>query len=101
MGKSTICVLVRDVCSTIWEALSPEYVRMPFNAAEWLSVSRQYEQVWNFPNCLGAIDGKHVVMQSPKCSGSSHFNYEGTHSIVPLAVCDAHYRFTVIEVCDV
>lgn len=50
MGKSTICVLVRDVCSAIWEALSPEYVRMPSNAAEWLSVSRQYEQVWNFPN---------------------------------------------------
>ena len=100
MGKSTVCGIVRDVCAAIWEALSSEYVRMPSNEREWVSVSNQYHQMWNFSNCLGAIDGKHIVIQAPKCSGSSHFNYKGTHSIVLLAVCDAHYRFIVIDVGD-
>ena len=100
MGKSTVGGIVREVCEVIWDILSPEHVRMPSTDREWLAVSKQYEQIWNFPHCIGAIDGKHVVIQAPKCGGSSHFNYKGTHSIVLLALCDAHYRFIMIDVGD-
>ena len=38
-----------------------------------------FETMWDFPNCVGAIDGKHLVMQAPSRSGSRYFNYEKTH----------------------
>ena len=48
----------------------------------------------------GAIDCKHIVMQAPVNSGSSFFDYKGTHSVVLLAVCDAHYHFILVDIGD-
>ena len=42
-------------------------------------------------------NGKHVVMQAPPRSGSS---YKHTYSIFLLAVCDAQYSFTLVDIGD-
>lgn len=54
--------------------------------------------MWNFPNCLGALDGKHVVIRQPSKSGSRFYNYKNTFSIVLLALVDAHNRFVFIDI---
>ena len=100
LGRSTVCNIVRETSQAIWTALQPIYIQAPTTVSDWTAISSKFQELWNFPNCLGAIDGKHIVIQAPANSGSTFYNYKGSHSIVLLAVCDALYRFTLVDVGD-
>ena len=52
------------------------------NKDDWLEISQKFYERWNFPNGIGALDGKHIVIQQPENSGSHYRNYKGTDSII-------------------
>ncbi|CAF4956650.1 unnamed protein product [Pieris macdunnoughi] len=60
--------------------------------------SSKFFSKWNFPNCVGAIDGKHVRIKAPKRSGLLYFNYKEYYSIVLLAVVDADCKFNAVDI---
>lgn len=73
-------------------------LQVPQTPEDWHSVANKFQLKWNFPKCLGAIDGKHVVIQAPQNSGSYYYNYKGQHSVVLMAVVDAEYKFLIVTV---
>lgn len=44
------------------------------------------------PNCLGAVDGKHVAITPPPGAGSYFYNYKKFNSQVLLAIANANYE---------
>ena len=99
VGIETVSVIIEETCQAISSNLMSIYMKKP-TETDWMCISQRFNDRWNFPNCLGAIDGKHVVIQAPPNSGSYFFNYKGTYSVVLMAVVDADYRFRLIQVGD-
>jgi hypothetical protein len=42
---------------------------------EWKAIAEEFWNIWNFPNCMGAVDLKRVNIEAPADSGSVYFNY--------------------------
>ena len=99
MSPTTIGRIILETCMAIWIVLLEQgYFKVPSNHLEWEKIADGFEAKWNFPHCVGAIDGKHVVMQAPPRAGSTFYNYKGTHSIVLMAVANSEYQFTMVEI---
>lgn len=97
MGHSTVHKIVRETCKIITESLMEELLPTP-TAEMWKKIANDFNDRWNFPNCFGALDGKHVAVQAPPNSGSLFFNYKKTFSVVLLALVDTHCNFIAVDV---
>jgi hypothetical protein len=58
-----VCNIIRNTCTVLWQVLQPLYVKPPSTEEDWKGITTEFGNIWSFPNCIGAIDGKHVAIQ--------------------------------------
>lgn len=97
LGHTTVNKIVKETCKIIVDQLMSE-VLPEMTTEMWKAVAEDFWLLWNFSNCLGALDGKHVVIEAPLNSGSLFFNYKSTFSIVLLALVNAKCNFIYVNV---
>ena len=95
---NTISTFLTDVCHAIVNEYGDEVVKVPDDEEEWRVVIDKFNTRWNFPNTIGAIDGKHIALKAPPNSGTVYHNYKGFFSIILLALVDADYKFLWVDV---
>lgn len=97
MGKTSVARIVVETCEAIWDKLSTVYIPEP-TVDDWKTNANDFFTKWNFPNCLGSIDGKHIRIDQPQHSGSMYYNYKHFFSINLFAISDANYKFIAVDI---
>ena len=98
MGKAAVSKIIRETCDAIYTVLAPQYMSPPKTESDWKKIAADFKELWNMPHVICAIDGKHVRMECPANTGTLYHNYKGFFSLVLLAICDAKYCFTYVDV---
>lgn len=70
-------------------------LQFPNTEEEMKKIANEFKNKWQFPNCLGAVDGKHIVILPL----AVYYNYKSFHSVVLMAIANANYEFIYIDVC--
>jgi hypothetical protein len=87
MRKRIFPGIIADTTSAIWTTLQPMFVPPP-NESKWKSIADRYFDLWNLPNSMSSIDGKHFRIKYFPKTGSMYCNYKVTFSIILLACAD-------------
>lgn len=63
VGFSTVSQIIKRTTAALWIVLRDEVFPTTYTTEYWTSISNNFQNVWNFPNCIGALDGKHCNIQ--------------------------------------
>lgn len=91
VSPASVSAILRETMLAIIKNLESTYLPSP-DASMWAASEKVFREKWNFPFCVGAIDGKHVRIKAPWNTGSFHHNYKKFFSVVMLAVVSGDYR---------
>ncbi|KAJ8913965.1 hypothetical protein NQ315_008956 [Exocentrus adspersus] len=90
--------IIPETSKAIFDVLQNEYCKFPESQEEWENIGLDFDIRWQFPNCLGVVNGKHIRMIPPPVSGSYYINYKHFHSIVLMGIANSNYEFILFDV---
>ena len=59
VSERAISYIIDEVKKAIAQYIGKDYTKILSTSEDWWKISETFQSRWNFPNCLGAIDGKH------------------------------------------
>ena len=80
--------------------LENKYIAVPKPKNNYFGIKDGFYKSWNFPNLVGAIDGKHILIKTPPRLGSVYLSYKKTFRIVFMAIFDLKDRFALVDIGD-
>ena len=68
LGTSTVCEIVKEVSFSIVHHLWQKFVakNFPDNSEKERDIMESIESKWQYPCCVGALDGCHIPIKCPK-----------------------------------
>ena len=98
ISVSAISRFVPETCKVIYNILKEQYLKTPSHCSDWIKLAMEFDKKWQFPHCVGSIDGKYIAIKAPPNAGSEYFNYKKHSSIILLGIADANAKFIAFDI---
>lgn len=92
LARSTISLIVRRVCNALVD-IGPQYIKLPSTEEEVKHNVAKFYELYNLPQCLGAVDGTHIDIRRPPNNSQDYMNRKQRFSINVQAACDYNFCF--------
>lgn len=96
LPKSTTSMITHEFCSILTRKMD-EFIKFPYSRAEVRKAIDEFQNISEFPQVIGAVDGSHIPIKKPKDSPNAYYNRKSFHSVILQGVCDANYKFTDVS----
>ncbi|KAJ0050854.1 hypothetical protein NL108_009199 [Boleophthalmus pectinirostris] len=96
MGNTTVRLFVPETLRAIYQVLKDKYFKCPVTAEEWKVVAKGFQSQWDFPNCVGALDGRLLNISPPPENTGSTPTKEV--SVALMALVDSNHVFQYMDV---
>ena len=98
LSRSSVSIIICRVCQAITKFLGPLYIRLPTTENEVQEKADNFFKHFNFPQCLGAVDGTHIYIKQPQNNATDYINRKSRFSLNVQACCDFNYQFMDVVV---
>ncbi|KAJ2943037.1 hypothetical protein O0L34_g15230 [Tuta absoluta] len=102
LSQPSMSRAIEEVTSAIVELLASDYIRFPTTVEEKRRTMREFQEKYNMPNVLGAVDGTHIAIfkpdgNDPIAPGNLFYNRKGYYSINCQGVTNAKGKIISIN----
>ena len=97
VGISTVAGIQHQFTAAIIKHFGNK-VHWPSTDEELLKISEDFARIWDYPLCIGSVDGCHIPCSPKAADATDFYNYKGWYSTILFAVADASYKFIYFNV---
>ena len=93
VGASTACIKVNEAMKLLVSS-KMHIISKIQRGIDFKRIINGFQRKWNFPQCLGAIDGTHIPIKAPLVHHADYYNRKCFHSVILQGVCGSQCCFT-------
>ena len=97
VARSTVSVIVGEVCKAITFHLGGKYIRLPKTEDEMRELVINFESRHGFPQAFGSVDGTHIPIQKQLENCHYFFSYKMKYTLNVQGICDYEGKFIDVD----